>query len=149
MENKSIQYKRSRFSTRLPSDRLYSASHFWLKEAQPGEWRVGFTKFATRILGEPVELDFEVEAQSQVRAGTIVGWIEGFKAVTDLYCPLDGCFSGANPELDEEICLIQNDPYGRGWLYVVDGTPPAECVDADGYAKVLDGAIDDMMGKST
>ena len=50
-----IPYKRSRFQTRLPKNRLYTASHFWLAEVEAGLWRVGFTRFATRMLGEIVE----------------------------------------------------------------------------------------------
>ena len=49
-----IHYKRSRFSTRLPWDRLYTASHFWVFEAEPGRWRVGLTKFAARMLEKGV-----------------------------------------------------------------------------------------------
>ena len=52
-------YKRSNFVTHLPVDCLYSPSHFWLREIEPGRWRVGFTKFATRMLGEIVEVQWE------------------------------------------------------------------------------------------
>lgn len=143
-----LQYKRSRFSTRLPSDRLYAAGHAWLKEAAPGLWQVGFTKFATRLLGEPVELDFEVEIDTPVRTGDTVGWVEGFKAVTDLFCPLPGLFAGSNPNLDQDIASVQSDPYGKGWLYAVEGTPPSDCVNATAYAEILDTAIDKMLGKT-
>ncbi len=148
MQSESLLYKRSRFSTRLPVGRLYSPSHCWLEAQADGAWRVGLTKFATRILGEPVEIDFDVEVQTPIRAGTIVGWIEGFKAVTDLYSPLGGNFSGRNPGLDEDLEAVQRDPYGNGWLYLVEGTPPEDCVDAEGYVAILDGAIDKMLGKS-
>jgi len=143
-----LPYKRSRFSTRLPADRLYAPSHAWLREESPGLWRVGFTKFATRILGEPVELDFEVQRDAAVRVGETVGWVEGFKAVTDLFCPLPGQFANPNPALEQDIAAIQSDPYGKGWLYAVAGTPPEDCVDANGYAGVLDAAIDKMLGKT-
>src|SRR6185312_12180859 len=53
-----IAYKRSRFSTRLPTDRLYTPSHFWCAAEPEGVWRVGFTKFATRMLGDLVEFGF-------------------------------------------------------------------------------------------
>lgn len=148
MVDAHLQYKRSRFSTRLPSDRLYSPSHAWLREESPGLWRIGFTKFATRVLGEPVELDFEVEPEAPVRTGDTVGWVEGFKAVTDLFCPLPGHFAGPNPGLDDDIAKLQSDPYGRGWLYAVQGTPPDDCVDVQGYANVLDAAIDKMIGET-
>ena len=55
-------YKRSNFVTHLPVDCLYSPSHFWLREIAPGRWRVGFTKFATRMLGEIVTADLRAAA---------------------------------------------------------------------------------------
>ncbi len=148
MQVEYLQYKRSRFSTRLPGERLYTPSHCWLKEQADNVWHVGFTKFATRILGEPVEIDFEVELQAPIHAGMVVGWIEGFKAVTDLFCPLAGNFAGGNPGLDDNLESVQRDPYGEGWLYAVEGTPPDDCVDVEGYVAVLDGTIDKMLGKS-
>lgn len=148
MEGKYLQYKRSRFSTRLHTDRLYTAGHFWLCRGGREPWRVGFTKFATRILGEPVDFDFEVAVRAEVEVGQVIGWIEGFKAVTDLYCPMAGRFDGSNPELGDEITLIQSDPYGRGWLYSVEGTPGDDCVDVHGYVSFLDATIDKMLGKT-
>ena len=50
----TLLYKRARFVTRLPVDRLYSPSHFWIAEDKAGVWRVGFTRFATRMLGQIV-----------------------------------------------------------------------------------------------
>ncbi|MCH7839058.1 MAG: hypothetical protein IID38_02325 [Planctomycetes bacterium] len=60
-------------------------------------WHVGLTKFVTRMLGEPVELDFEVEPSAEMNVGQVIGWLEGFKAVTDVYCVLPGQFEGVNP----------------------------------------------------
>jgi glycine cleavage system H protein len=140
-----VQYKRSRFSTRLRADRLYTPSHSWLMEQEAGVWRIGFTKFATRMLGEPVELDYEVELDGAVRKGEIVGWVEGFKAVTDLFCPMDGTFAGGNPDLSDDIAIVQTDSYGRGWLYAINGTRPDDAVDVNGYVNILDSTIDKML----
>jgi len=74
---KTIAYKRSRYSTRLPESRLYARSHFWLLEEEPGVWRVGFTNFATRMLGDLVEYDFTVAAGAPVQLGQSIGWVEG------------------------------------------------------------------------
>ncbi len=144
----NLHYKRSRFSTRLPTNRRYTAGHFWLEEHEPNLWRIGFTKFATRFLGEPVEFDFEVQASDALTTGQVIGWVEGFKAVTDLFCPMDGRFDGPNPTLATDIGLIGSDPYGKGWLYRVHGTPGGDCVDTDGYVSILDATIDRMTGKS-
>ena len=147
MGSEEIHYKRSRFSTRLFGDRLYTAGHGWLRREEGDLWRVGFTKFAIRMLGEAVEAGFDVKPGDAIDRGQLIGWIEGFKAVTDLYAVLSGRFEGANPELAREIKLVQTDPSGRGWLYAVRGTPDPTCMDAQGYVSVLDATIDKMLGK--
>ena len=139
-----IRYKRSRFSTQLPAGRLYTPSHFWIAEEEPGVWTAGFTKFATRMLGDLVEHGFEVKPGDRVEVGQTIGWVEGFKAVTELYSVLGGEFAGGNPELEEDVTLTDSDPYGRGWLYRVRGTPEPASVDVHGYVDILDLTIDKM-----
>ena len=139
-----ILYKRSRFQSRLPKNRLYTGSHFWLDEQEPGVWRVGFTRFATRMLGEIVEHGFEVKPDAPIRVGQTIGWVEGFKALTDLYSVADGTFAGGNAAIDSEPTLIDKDPYGAGWLYLVRGTPDANSVPVEGYIQLLDATIDKM-----
>lgn len=142
-----LHYKRSRLSTRLPTDRLYTAAHHWLAETADRVWRVGFTRFALRMLGDVVEFDFEVDQGADVARGQVIGWLEGFKAMTDVYSPLGGSFAGPNPALDDDITLLKSDPYGNGWLFAVAGEPGDDCVDAAGYASFLDATIDKMLGK--
>jgi glycine cleavage system H protein len=76
--SETLAYKRVRFGTRLPVDRRYTRSHYWLQEAEPGLWRVGFTKFAIRMLGDIVEYQFETAEGGAVEVGAKIGWIEGF-----------------------------------------------------------------------
>ena len=141
-----IPYKRSRFQTRLPKGRLYTPSHYWLDEIEPGLWRVGFTRFATRMLGEVVESGFEVKPGAAVNIGQTIGWVEGFKALTDLFSVADGVFAGGNPDLDADPTLVDKDPYYKGWIYLIRGTPDPNAVPPDGYIQVLDATIDKMMG---
>ncbi|HET6248124.1 MAG TPA: glycine cleavage system protein H [Tepidisphaeraceae bacterium] len=141
-----IPYKRSRFQTRLPKGRLYTPSHCWLLEIEPGIWRVGFTRFATRMLGEVVESGFEVKVDEAVKVGQSIGWVEGFKAISDVYCVGDGNFVGANPDISNDPTLIDKDPYHKGWLYQFRGTGDPNAAPPDGYIQVLDAAIDKMMG---
>lgn len=143
---KVILYRRNRFQSRLPKDRLYTPSHFWLAEQEPGLFQVGFTRFATRMLGDVVEHGFEAKPGHAVKVGQTVGWVEGFKAVTDVYCVADGTFEGGNPAAEAEPALIDKDPYGRGWLYLVRGTPEPNVMDVGGYMGMLDGTIDKMLG---
>ena len=65
--------------------------------------------------------------------------------MSDIYSVAEGEFVGDNLSLQEDITLIESDPYGRGWLYEVRGTPEPQSVDAHGYATVLDAIIDKML----
>lgn len=147
MGAEEIHYKRSRFATRLFGDRLYTSGHAWLRKASDDLWHVGLTKFASRMLGEIVEIGFEVKPGAPVQTGQAVGWTEGFKAVSDLYAPLSGTFEGQNPEVEKDPGLIQKDVHGKGWLYAVRGKPDPACLDAAGYITVLDATIDKMLGQ--
>ncbi len=143
----SVSYRRSRFSTKLPGDRVYTPSHFWLLETEPGRWRVGVTRFAQRMLGDLVEHGFEVKSEQAVELGETIGWIEAFKAMTDVYCVGTGRFDGGNPLLETTPRKFDIDPYNEGWLYAFAGTPDPNAVDAAGYSKLLDLAIDKIQGK--
>ena len=140
-----VRYKRSRFSTRLPADRLYTRSHYWLQKDDSGRWRIGMTKFATRMLGDLVEFDFSIAPGESVEVGRQIGWIEGFKAVSDLYAVARGTFIGANEKLAGDITLLESEPYGAGWLYAVDGEPEPDRLGVHEYVNVLDATIDRML----
>jgi glycine cleavage system H protein len=140
-----VAYRRSRFATRLPRDRRYTAAHYWLLEEAPSVWRVGFTKFATRMLGDLVECEFSVSEGAAVEVGDEIGSVEGFKAITVIYSVAQGEFLGASGELRADITAVEADPYGRGWLYRVHGQPDPESVDVDGYMSILDATIDKLI----
>jgi len=144
---KTLSYKRSHFATQLPIDYLYSPSHAWLGLQPEGPWHVGLTKFATRMLGEMVDHGFELEPNTPVQCGQIIGWVEGFKAISDVFCVAEGNFAGSNPALKEKITLINKDPYIAGWLYQVKGKPDAQCLDVHGYQAILDKTIDKILEK--
>jgi len=140
-------YKRATFVTHLPADCLYSPSHFWLREIEPSRWRVGFTKFATRMLGEIVEVQWEKAEAAPVAGGEIIGSIEGFKAISDIYCVAAGAFAGGNPALRDDIELVSREPYAGGWLYEFRGQPDAKCIDLATYRSLLDATIDRILEK--
>lgn len=145
MKTDTVHYKRSRFSARLPSGYRYTPSHYWLRESEDGIWQVGFTKFATRMLGEMVEFEFKVASGAAIESGQVIGWTEGFKALSDVYSAASGEFLGANPALSGAITLIDHDPFGEGWLYTVRGMPDPRSTDVNGYIAVLDATIDTML----
>ena len=100
------------------------------------------------MLGDLVEFGFQVEPGGAVEAGQPIGWIEGFKAVSDVYCAATGQFVSANPALERDTTLADNDPYDLGWLYVVRGEVEPGCLDVQGYAGLLDATIDRMLTQS-
>ena len=140
------RFKHARFSARLPVDFRYSLSHYWMApvENEAGLWRVGFTKFATRMLGELVEAEWEKKPGDSVEPGEQIGWVEGFKAASDVFCVMDGKFAGGNPILDEDACIVRSSPYVDGWLYAVQGEPESTSVDVNGYIEHLDAIITKM-----
>jgi glycine cleavage system H protein len=145
MQLPNIPYKRARFSTRLPIDRRYTAAHYWLLEETAGIWRVGFTKFATRMLGDLVEYDFSIKEGEPIALGQEIGSLEGFKAIASIYSVAAGEFLGPGEELSTDITLLESDPYGRGWLYRIKGEPDPVSVDVHGYIGLLDGTIDRLL----
>ncbi len=153
-EMETVRFRHAHFSARFPVGERYAPSHFWLRpaDAEPGSgpadpatdglWRVGFTKFATRMLGELVEMNLVVTAGQSVAAGLLLGSVEGFKAVSDLFCVADGTFVKVNPALTAEACLTHAAPYGNGWLYEVEGRPQSETLDVHEYIALLQQTID-------
>jgi len=144
---KILQYRRSHFATQLPIDYRYSPSHAWVAKQENDSWRVGLTKFATRMLGEMVDHGLEVESGAAVQLGQILGWVEGFKAISDLFCIVEGEFVASNPLLKEKIAVITKDCYGSGWLYQVKGTPDPKCMDVHAYRDLLDKTIDRLLAQ--
>jgi glycine cleavage system H protein len=140
-----VYYRRSRFTTHLPKDRRYSPAHYWLLEESPGIWRVGLTKFATRMLGDIVEFEFTVAPGTKVGLGDEIGSIEGLKAVTSVFAAGSGTFLGEGAGLRADVTLVESDPYGDAWLYRLHGEPGSDTVDVDGYVAILDATIDKMI----
>ena len=142
----TVYYRRSRFTTHLPVDRRYSAAHYWLLEESAGVWRVGFTKFATRMLGDIVEFEFSASPGAGIEVGDDIGSIEGLKAVTSVFSSGAGRFLGEGDALRQDVTLAESDPYGKGWLYRLQGEPAPDTVDVHGYVAILDLTIDTMLG---
>lgn len=145
----SVLYRRATFVTHLPEEHLYTNSHSWLA-AVPGLeklWRVGYTKFALRMLGEIVDVQIERKSGEPVQTGDIIGTIEGFKALSDLFCVGTGRFARSNPDLAVNLEALMENPYDQGWLYEFEGIPDTRALDVKGYRNLLDATIDRMLQK--
>lgn len=140
-------YRRARFTTRLPIRYLFAPSHFWLETLEPDLYRIGLTHFATRMLGDFVECEFTAELQSPIELGQSIGWIEGFKALSDIYSVIDGKLIESNEALKTNPGFMDRDPYDRGWLFIARGVPDPRIVDAEGYESLLAIAIDRILSQ--
>ncbi len=143
----TILYKRATFVTQLPVAHLYSPSHAWLARSDDGSWRVGYTKFALRMLGELVDIQFDRASGAAILPGEILGSIEGFKAVSDVYSVGEGVFLGANPSLKDNLEGLARDPYAGGWLYAFEGQPDSRGLDVAAYQNLLDATIDRILAQ--
>ena len=145
----TLFYKRATFVTHLPEGHLYTRSHSWIArlEGEENRWRVGYTKFALRMLGEIVDVQIERKADDAIAPGDILGTIEGFKALSDIYSVGHGEFVRANAALAGGLEVLAEKPYEDGWLYEFAGSPDDRAMDVHGYRNLLDATIDRMLQK--
>jgi len=108
----------------IPTDLRYTADHEWLK-LEDGRARVGITAFAQDQLGDVVYVDVP-PAGSRVSAGKPFGVVESVKAVSDLFSPITGTVVEANTKLVDAPELVNHEPYGGGWMLVIEPADPAE-----------------------
>lgn len=113
-----------------PDDLRYTSEHEWVRTPgeAPGSVRVGITHYAQDALGDIVYVSLP-EVGDTVTAGGACGELESTKSVSDVYAPLSGEVVARNEALDATPELVNNDPYGGGWLFEV---VPADAAEVDG-----------------
>ncbi|WP_144923445.1 glycine cleavage system protein GcvH [Halorubrum salsamenti] len=114
-------------SFEVPDDRRYLESHEW-KTTGGDTVRIGVSDFAQDELGDVVFVELP-EAGDEITAGETFGVVESIKAVSDLYAPVSGEVVAVNEELFDRPELVNEDPYGDGWMLEV---APVEGSDAEG-----------------
>lgn len=122
--------------TALPTDFLYSEEHEWVNSTDINEGdvvRVGITHIAAEALGEIVYVELP-EVGDEIEAGEAFGEVESTKSVSDIYAPVSGEIVAVNEELEDEAGLINEDPYGEGWLYDVKVTEAGDLMESGDYA---------------
>ncbi|MFJ5876197.1 glycine cleavage system protein GcvH [Streptomyces sp. NPDC093088] len=112
----------------VPEHLKYTKEHEWVEARDGGRVRVGITDFAQRQLGDIVFVETP-KAGEGLKAGEPVGNLESVKAVSELYAPLSGRVLAVNDDLDADPDLINNDPYGDGWIMEIE---PDDAGDLDG-----------------
>lgn len=98
----------------FPENLKYSKDHEWIRVEGTTAY-VGITDFAQGELGEIVYVDITTEGET-VAVEEVFGSIEAVKTVSDLFMPASGEVLEVNPELDDKPELVNEDPYGKGWI---------------------------------
>jgi glycine cleavage system H protein len=123
---------------KLPDDRRYTKSHEWVR-IEGNEVTVGITDHAQSELTDIVFVDLPAVGKAVTAASSALV-LESVKTVADVYAPVAGSISSVNGELKGHPELINQDPYGKGWIFKVRASgpvDPASFLDAAGYRASL------------
>ena len=122
----------------IPKELKYSKDHEWVR-VKGNTAVVGITDFAQSQLGDVVFVELP-ELDGQVTVGSGFSVVESVKAVSDIYAPVTGKVSKINDALADTPEVVNEDPYGAGWIAVIEVTDPAslnELLDSEAYAKLV------------
>lgn len=122
----------------IPENLRYHTEHEWIR--RENETAVlGITHFAQDALGDVVYLDLP-KVGAEVRSGQEIGEVESTKTTSSVYTPISGTILAVNDELKDKPELVNQDPYGRGWLVKIRMSDPSEAeglMDARQYEAYL------------
>jgi glycine cleavage system H protein len=126
----------------VPDELRYSAEHEWARSLDGGSRvRVGITDFAQDALGDVVYVDLP-EVGITVTAAEAVGELESTKSVSEMYAPVSGTVVAVNEALADNPALLNEDPYGDGWLCEIEMSNAADLdamMDAPAYLALTEG----------
>jgi glycine cleavage system H protein len=123
----------------VPEDLRYTPDHEWAR-LEGGQIRIGITDYAQDALGDVVFVQLPAPGAA-VQAGESFAEVESTKSVSDVYAPLVGTVVEVNAELTDSPQKLNEDPYGDGWLCVIqpeDADALSSLLDADGYRKLIE-----------
>ena len=125
--------------TQVPQNLKYTDDHEWVRTEADGAVTIGVTDHAQHQLGELVYVELP-DAGRKVARGDSMAVVESTKAASDVYAPLAGVVVEANPALASQPELVNNDPYGEGWLLRLrpdSATDLAALKDSTAYTQLL------------
>jgi glycine cleavage system H protein len=126
----------------IPEELRYSTEHEWARRLDDGSRvRIGITDFAQDALGDVVYVDLPAVG-TRVDAAEAVGELESTKSVSEMYAPVGGVVVAVNEALADNPQLLNEDPYGEGWLIEIDAGDMSQFVallDAEGYRALTEG----------
>jgi glycine cleavage system H protein len=124
----------------IPSDLRYSTDHEWAR-VEEERVRIGITDYAQDALGDVVFVEVP-EVGTKVERGASFSEVESTKSVSEIYAPVSGTIAEVNAELADSPERLNDDPYGEGWICIIEPTDPAqldELLDAEGYRALVEG----------
>ncbi len=124
----------------VPDELRYSNDHEWVRVEADGRIRVGITDYAQEALGDVVFVQVP-EVGATLSGGDQASEVESTKSVSDVYAPVTGTVVDVNTELADSPQRINEDPYGAGWIYVLEPAEPAEVdvlLDAAAYRALVE-----------
>ncbi|MBA7540045.1 Glycine cleavage system H protein [subsurface metagenome] len=122
----------------IPDNLMYTKDHEWIK-IEGGDAFVGITDYAQGELGDIVFVEIETEGE-HLDQGQVFGTIEAVKTVSDLLMPVAGEVIEVNSALEDSPDLMNNDPFGKGWLIKIKLDDPAQLevlLDANTYGELI------------
>jgi glycine cleavage system H protein len=126
----------------IPEELRYSTEHEWARRLDDSSRvRIGITDFAQDALGDVVYVDLPAVG-TRVEAAEAVGELESTKSVSEMYAPIGGVVVAVNEALADNPQLLNEDPYGEGWLIEIEAGDTSQLVallDADGYRALTEG----------
>lgn len=130
----------------VPEQLRYSEEHEWVSGLGPagstpddGIVTIGITAHAADALGEIVYLELQPSEGEAVEAGEPCGEVESTKSVSDIYSPVSGEVTAINTAVVDEPKVINDDPYGEGWIFKVRvSAEPADLLDSAAYEKLIE-----------
>jgi glycine cleavage system H protein len=123
----------------IPSDLRYTKSHEWVRLGSNGSVEIGISEHAQGALGDLVFVEVP-EVGRAVKAGEACAVVESVKAASDVYSPVSGKVTASNSALATQPELLNQDPYGAGWMFRVQtasAVDEAALMSAADYAKYL------------
>ncbi len=124
----------------VPDELRYSSDHEWVR-VEGAVARIGITDYAQDALGDVVFVQVP-EVGQVVQAGDSMGEVESTKSVSEIYAPLAGTVTEVNPDLELSPELVNSDPYGAGWLAIIelaDASSVDSLMDPAGYRQLTEG----------
>lgn len=124
----------------VPDELRYSTDHEWIR-LEGERVRIGITEYAQDALGDVVFVQVP-DVGAVVSAGAGVSEVESTKSVSDIYAPVSGTVVEVNADLADAPERVNEDPYGDGWICVIEPSEPSQVdalLDAAAYRKLIEG----------